>query len=75
MEGKEILAIGLSLATAFTLTFLLRLAFKTAYKILRLVFFLVLAAVLYVYVFGPGTGPDSLLPTIRDVLGLDSSGK
>lgn len=68
MDLKELLPIAISLGTAFTLMLVLRAVFKTAITVLRLLFFLAVAAAIYVFLFAPDSDPAALLKSAFHVI-------
>ena len=55
-------------ASAFTVMLVLRAVFKTAITLLRLLFFLVVAAAIYVFLFAPDSDPALLLKSAFQVI-------
>jgi len=68
MELKELMPVAISLGAAFTLMLVLRAVFKTAITVLRLLFFLVVAAAVYVFLFAPDSDPALLLKSVFHVI-------
>lgn len=68
MELRELVPVAISLATAFTVMLVLRAVFKTAITVLRLLFFLAVAAAIYVFLFAPDSDPAVLLESVFHVI-------
>ncbi len=73
MAWSEWLPVVVSLGAAFTVMLLLKMAFKTAFTILRLVFFLLLAAAIYLAIFDPDDLPFQLPGTAPHAIGTHST--